>query len=99
MCQKQTKTGTLKNQLIADVVLAIVSLGAASEGSLPSTASGYLHKSVSKLATASALKSLGPHWSEQCQLTLARVVRTYAVSSVNPKPKLFPHKVKSSANR
>ena len=92
MCQKQTKTGTLKNQLIADVVLAIVSLGAASEGSLPSTASGYLHKSVSKLATASALKSLGPHWSEQCQLTLARVVSTYVCCPLGqaPKPKLFP---------
>ena len=74
--------GTLKNQLIADVVLAIVALavGAATDdagvATLPSTASGYLNKSIGKLGQAAALKSLGPHWSEQCQLTLTGVVRT-----------------------
>ena len=80
-------TGTLKNQLIADVVLAIVALavGAAmddtSVATLPSTTSGYLNKSIGKLGQPAALKSLGPHWSEQCQLSLTRVVRTLKLES------------------
>ena len=93
--------GTLKNQLIADVVLAIVALavGAATDeagvATLPSTASGYLNKSIGKLGQPAALKSLGLHWSEQCQLTLTRVVRTAKLES---KPEYIFREVNHHAN-
>ena len=73
------------------MVLAIVSLavGAVTESSsvatLPSTTSSYLSKTIGNLAKAAALKSLGPQWSELCQLTLASVV---CAANVKPGRKL-----------